>query len=78
MKLPFRKLSPLFVLIFIAALSAPAAASPLIVAPRQETAGEVTLYYPEVEGLGPAGQKINRTLAGEIDAFARSDRKSVV
>lgn len=75
MKLPFRKLSPLFVLIFIAALSAPAAASPLIVAPRQETAGEVTLYYPEVEGLGPAGQKINRTLAGEIDAFARSVAK---
>jgi hypothetical protein len=44
---------------------------PAVIAPRAETGGNLTLIYPQVEGLGDAGEEINQTIAREVSGFAR-------
>jgi len=40
------------------------------IAPRVETGGNLTLIYPQVEGLGSKGDKINQTIAREVAGFS--------
>lgn len=51
---------------FAAVLLAPAA---LAAAPADVGQREVKLSYPQVYGLGPAGEKITQTLTAEIDGY---------
>ncbi|MDR3592686.1 MAG: DUF3298 domain-containing protein [Negativicutes bacterium] len=40
------------------------------IAPRAETGGRITLIYPQVEGLGRQGDKINQTIEEEAAGFS--------
>jgi hypothetical protein len=52
-------------------------AGPALAAPADISSLEAQLSYPQVYGLGEAGQTINRTLAAEIDAFAAKLNESI-
>jgi hypothetical protein len=40
------------------------------ITPKEEARGNLTLIYPQTEGLGEKGERINQVIAQEIDTFA--------
>ena len=71
----FRSKTILAIMLLCACLNTSALAAENDSAPSAAVAREVNLTYPRIDGLGEAGDKMTRTIANEIDAFAEIFRK---